>query len=148
MNWIVLKRLHQIYEEGKTRANKTLLKDSEIKFLLDMTKELFLHGTFIKKGRGFDEYYKKHRLDNFQQYKEFLQRNNLEKPQTRFEEKDIQTLVDIEKRMQDGKLNEMRKQFKEKDKGKIEFISLTFFESEKYLLNRPSLMNAVLQLLD
>ena len=146
MNWIILQRLHQIYEEGKTKTNKTLLNDAEIKYLIYSTKELYLVGKFICKGKDFDRYYESLRKDKYKLYKHFLNRNNLLKKQTRFKEENIQTLIDIEKGMQDGTLQKLRNQIIEAEET-VRGVSLMFFENEKYLLKHPSLVNAVKQLL-
>lgn len=145
MNWLVLKQLHQIYEEGKTKSNKILLKDPEILFLLNSTKELYLVGDFIIKKDIFDKYYETHRLDNFHQYREFLQKNNLDNPQARFKEKDIKILIDIDNKMQNKNLNYIKKQVGHK--AKLEYISQVFFGDKKYLFNQVSLTNAVIQLI-
>ena len=110
MNWIVLQRLHQIYEEGKTKINKTLLNDAHINYLLYSTKELYLVGKFIYKGKDFNQYYELYCKDNYEQYKQFLERNNLKRRQTRFKEEDIKVLIGIEQGMENGNLHELRNQ--------------------------------------
>ena len=147
MNWIVLRRLHQIYQEGKTKVIPMLLKDPDIQYLLNHTRELYRHGNYIEKEKDFDQYYEKYRKSKYEKYHEFLVNNKLAKDQTRFEEKDIQILMDIGEKMQNGELYELRDQIIKAEET-VRGVSLMFFKNEKYLLNRQSLINAVKQLLE
>ena len=146
MNWIVLRRLYQIYEEGKTRVVPTLMNNPDIKYLLNHTRELYVNGDYIEKRKDFDKYYETDHKSNYKQYKEFLVQNGFAKPQTRFEEKDIQILMDISKKMNNGELHEIRDQIIKAEET-VRGVSLMFFKNEKYLLNRQSLIDAVKQLL-
>lgn len=146
MKWIVIEHLHRIYLNGETKANKTLLADPRIRYLLEDTKELRHRGNRLVKGRGFDKYYERWHKENYGKYCHFLVRTNLKKPQTRFEENDIKKLIDIEEKMASGELVELRKQIIEAQET-VRGVSLMFFKNEKYLLNRHALTEAVKQLL-
>ncbi|MBO6496630.1 MAG: hypothetical protein JJ978_13745 [Roseivirga sp.] len=146
MNWIVIKALHKIYEKGSVKKNATLLNDSKVKHLINQTIELSVVGDSIIKNQGFDEYYQKNHLSNFHKYSEFLSENGFLKRQTRFKEKEIETLIDISEGMSNGQLASVRKQiidFEESIRG----VSRMFFKNEKYLINKEALTKAVKQLL-
>lgn len=147
MNWNVLTSLHKIYIEGKVKSNKTLLENYDIKHLIDDTRELYEHGQFIVKTEKFNSYYEKYHLNNYKKYDDFLASNNLKKPQTRFEEKDINLLIDIKQGIEDKSLCNLRNQIIEAEET-VRGVSLMFFKNEKYLLRRTALTNAVKQLLE
>ena len=146
MNWMILTSLNRIYKEDKVQSNKSLLANNDVKHLIDNTKELYEHGKFIVKSAKFDSYYEKYHLDNYSKYLNFLDSNNLKKPQTRFEEEDINILIGIKEGIEDRSLCDIRNQIIEAEET-VRGVSRMFFKNEKYLLNRPSLVNAVKQLL-
>ena len=147
MNWIIITQLNEIYRNGKTRKISTLVKDPTIQYLLYNTKELLERGDYIVKGNGFEKYYETHLKVNYEYYHDFLVRNNLKKPQTRFEERDIQVLMDIENRMNTGDLLDLRRQIIDAHET-VRGVSLMFFKHEKYLIGRPSLIDAIKHLLE
>ncbi|MGB0176225.1 MAG: Wadjet anti-phage system protein JetD domain-containing protein [Owenweeksia sp.] len=147
MNWIALKSLNEIHTSGKTRIKETLKKSSEIQYLLETTNEIYASGKHYYPGEGFTEYYLKHHSENFGKYSEFLSRNELLKPQTRFEETDIKILMGIEERMANGDLIPIRDQMIKAEES-VRGVSSMFFHNEKYLLGKPSLIDSVKQLLD
>ncbi|MDR5591658.1 hypothetical protein [Christiangramia sp. SM2212] len=141
MNWTVLKSLNEIYLSGKTKNKASLKKDAEIEHLLN-TRELISLGKNVNKGRGFDDYYEKHHLQDFKDYFTFLEENELIKPQLRFAEEDIKILMDIKTRMDSGELLEIRAQMIEYEES-IRGVSSMFFKNEKYLLGKNALIDAV-----
>ncbi len=147
MNWIALKSLNEIHASGKTRIKETLKLSSEIQYLQETTHEIYASGKYYYPGEGFTEYYLKHHFENFDKYIEFLSRNELLKPQTRFEETDIKILMGIEERMANGDLIPIRDQMIEAEES-VRGVSSMFFHNEKYLLGKPSLIDAVKQLLE
>jgi hypothetical protein len=147
MNWITLKALNEIYLTEKTPKKETVLKDSYIKYMLRDTKELRETSKEILGSNDFKELYRQTHLSNFEKYKSFLVRNALEKPQTRFEESDINILMDIEERMLSGELLEIRDQMIKAEET-VRGVSLMFFKNEKYLEGKESLIKAVKQLLN
>jgi len=85
-------------------------------------------------------------LEKYNVYETFLSKNGLLKPQIRFEEKDIQILMDIENRMDTGELIEIRDQIIQAEET-VRGVSQMFFKNEKYLEKSQALINAVKQLL-
>jgi len=145
MNWITIKSLNEIYQQGQTKIKATLTKDSVVKSILG-TKELIEVGDFLIPGEGFKEYYERYHFDNFLVYTKFLQVKGFLKPQTRFEESDINVLMDIDSKIQSGELLEIRNQMIEAEES-VRGVSSMFFKNEKYLLNKDSLIDAVKEVL-
>lgn len=141
MNWVTLKSLNEVYQHGRTKIKRTLRNDSGIKLILG-TKELIEIGDYYVNGTGFEEYYERYHLENFQSYHEFLDRRSFLKPQTRFEEDDIKILIDIESRMISGELIEIRDQMIKAEES-VRGVSSMFFRNEKYLLKKDSLIDVV-----
>lgn len=146
MNWTVLKSLNEIYLTGKTKKKLTLLEDSEIRHMLKNTKELGEVRNDLVKMDGFDLLYKNKFLDNYIRYLEFLESRDLLKPQTRLQENDILILMDLDNRMKTGELESIRDQIIANEET-VRGVSLMFFRDEKYLEGKPSLVNAVKNIL-
>jgi len=53
----ILNKLKQLYEKGEIKAGKRLLKDPDILFLMNHTKEIYLFGDLIRKTNDFDVYF-------------------------------------------------------------------------------------------
>ncbi len=148
MNWIVLKKLYEVYKNGITESNKTMLEDPQIQYLLESTKELRDSGAYIKIGDDtFKQYYEKRHLKNFEEYDAFLIRNQFKKPQTRFQENDIKILMGIEEGMTTGRLKEIREQIIEAEET-VRGVSKMFFKNEKHLEKSVPLLKAVKKLLN
>lgn len=147
MNWIVLTSLHTIYLDGKVRAKKALDDDPHVQHLVTQTHELHRFARFYKKSHGFNHYYENHHKDNYDAYIAFLERNQFLKSQLRFEEDDIRILMDIEKGMESGDLQDLRDQIVSSEET-VRGVSRMFFKNEKYLLKSEALTNAVKQLLN
>ncbi|HTA27104.1 MAG TPA: hypothetical protein VK809_04915 [Bacteroidia bacterium] len=147
MNWIVLSSLNEVYKTGKTRKKRALLDDPMVRFLLNSTKELKDEVNQIAAGLGFEEYYKSKLLEDFDRFNDFLVSNNLKKPQTRFDEKDIRVLMMLKEKMDNGDLTELRIQIIEANET-IRGVSLMYFKHEKYLDDKPSLLAALSQILE
>ena len=147
MNWIVLTSLHTIYQTGKVRVKKALEDDPHIQHLLTQTHELHRYAGFYEKSHGFDQYYENNHKDNYNSYVAFLERNQLLNSQLRFKENDIRILMEIEMGMENGDLQELRKQIVASEET-VRGVSRMFFKNEKYLLNSEALASAVKQLLN
>ena len=146
MNWIELKALHDLYLSGEVRLNETLSKSSELSFLAHSYKALHFTNQTIQRLDGFAELYNRRYLSNYMQYVTFLQEQGFLKPQTRWEERDIQILMSIRAGLDSGELIGLRDQIiasEESQRG----VSLMFFKNEKYLDTRPSLVEALKRLL-
>ena len=147
MNWIELKALHDLYLNGEVRLNETLSKSSELGFLAHSYKVLQFTSKTIQRLDGFAELYNRRYLGNYMLYFTFLQEQRFLKPQTRWEERDIQVLMTIKSGLDSGELTGLRDQIiasEESQRG----ISLMFFRNEKYLDTRPSLVEALKRLLN
>jgi len=147
MNWITLTALHEIYQLGQTRRRVTIINDPYIAYLIRMTREIAERGEYLIAGNGFNDFYKGRHLANYINYFDFLKRNHLLKPQTRYDETDIQVLMDIEERMATGDLIPLQEQIV-KSNETLRGVSLMFFKNEKYLEGRPSLTEALKKLLN
>lgn len=147
MNWNTLTALNEIYHTGKTRKKPILKNDPHVMHLLTATKELIEDGKFILATSGYNDYYERHHAVDYPVYKEFLQKKELLKPQTRFEENDIKVLIDISERLASGDLIFLRDQII-KSNETVRGISLMFFRNEKYLQKHPSLIEALKIILD
>lgn len=147
MNWIEIKALHDLYLNGEVRLNETLSKSSELGFLAHSYKVLHFTSKTIQRLDGFAELYNRRYSGNYMQYFTFLQGQGFLKPQTRWEERDIQILMTIKVGLDSGELTGLRDQIiasEESQRG----VSLMFFKNEKYLDTRPSLVEALKLLLN
>lgn len=139
MNWIVLKSLNELYITGRTVKKDTVLVNPYVQYLLNSTKELFLYNKEIIASKEFNSLYETNFLDNYFRYYQFLSENQLLKPQTRFRESDIQTLMFIQSQ---------KKQILTDQYSRRKF-STVFFKDEgsKHLDKNPGLEKAVLSIL-
>lgn len=139
MNWIVLKSLNELYLTGRTPKKDTVLKNPYIHFLLNSTKELFVYKKDIVANEGFKLLYESKFLDNYSRYHQFLSQHDLLKPQMRYRESDIQTLMFI----QSQKEQVLKDQYSRR-----KFSSVFFKEKgSKHLDKNPALEKAVLSIL-
>ncbi|OJW83177.1 MAG: hypothetical protein BGO69_18860 [Bacteroidetes bacterium 46-16] len=150
MNWIELKALNALFTDKAVKLNDTLSKSAasgEFNFLINSLKVLDRTHNQIHSLEGFENIYKERYSERFELYKAFLINNNLLKPQTRIEESDLQILMNIKSWRTAGSLEELRKQIIASDES-LRGVSLMFFKNDKYLDNKPSLINALKQVLD
>jgi len=146
MNWTVINALHEIYERGETAKRKSLLQDSKILFLLHQTRELREGVKTIRKGDGFDAYYRANHLQNYLDYQQFLTVTGLLKPQLRFQEEDIRILMELQAGMQNGDLVPIRDEIILAEET-VRGVSQMFFRNEKHLEKSDSLVAAVKSIL-
>ncbi len=146
MNWVVLKALHEIYEQGETAKRKSLLEDSKIIFLLRQTHELREGVKTILKGEGFEEYYQTNHLQNYLAYYGFLENAGLMKSQLRFQEADIKVLMELKAGMESGDLIPIRNEIIVAEET-VRGVSQMFFRNEKHLEKYDSLVSAVKSIL-
>jgi len=147
MNWTVLKALDKLYHQEAVSMNQTLKESGEIAYLIDPLQLIQEQGKHLLVQDGFAPFYEKHYKSNFERYRDFLSTNDLLKIQTRFEEKDIQTLMRIKADKDAGNLDQLRKQLAEADES-VRGVSQMFFKNDKYLDNRPSVVNALKVILE
>jgi hypothetical protein len=146
MNWVTLKALHEIYQQGETAKRKTLLEDSKIRFLLRQTHELREGVSTILKGSGFDDYYRNNHLQNYLDYCQFLENTGVLKPHLRFQETDIKILMELRAGMESGELLPIREEIILAEET-VRGVSQMFFRNEKHLEKSDSLVSAVKSIL-
>lgn len=144
MNWTVLKSLHQLFLDRKTKVKHSLKEDSSFQLLVS-NKEIIEVGKNYLPTLLFDSYYKKHHLNQFPIYFDFLESHNLFKK--RFEEEDIKTLIELQSKKQNGNLIPSREQLIEAQET-VRGFSTMFFKNDKYLDKKDSLIKAINQILD
>jgi hypothetical protein len=147
MNWTVLKALDKLYHHEAVSINQTLKESGEVAYLVDSLQLLQEQSKHLRAQDGFALFYEKHYKSNFEKYRDFLSTNNLLKLQTRFEEKDIQTLIRIKADKDAGNLDQLRKQLAEADES-VRGVSQMFFKNDKYLDNRSSVIDALKVILE
>lgn len=147
MNWTVLKALDKLHRQEAVINNQTLQESGEVAYLMDPLQLIQEQSKYLVAQDGFAAFYEKHYKDNYEKYHHFLSVNNLLKSQTRFEEKDIQTLLKIKTDRDAGDLDQLRAQLIEYDES-VRGVSQMFFINDKYLDNRPSLVDALKTILD
>lgn len=147
MNWIELRALNNLYINGEIKLNDTLAKSGEINYLINSLRILDRTHDKLFVLEGFVELYEKDYLEKYHRYEAFLSDNGLLKPQLRFEENDIRILMNIQTWKNEGTLGELRKQIISSDES-LRGVSLMFFKNEKYLDRKPSLIDALKQILE
>lgn len=146
MNWIELKALYQLSVDHETSLNQTLKQSSVIHYLSDSLQVLEKTTKKLIALDGYQVVYDTHYASTFSRHQNFLQKYNLLKPQTRFELQDIDILMNIAAGMESGDLEELRIQIIAADES-LRGVSLMFFKNEKYILGKPSLIDALKLLL-
>ena len=148
MKWNVLKDLYALYVYGKIKKKKSFLNDPDITHLINSTREICVLSKeiIIPENSSFRQTYEKLYLDNFLRYKDFLQGNQLEKPQIRFEDEDIRQLIEIKDQMDSGSLSLLRQQILKANET-VRGVSFMFFKNEKYLDEKDSLVDAIQKIL-
>lgn len=148
MKWNVLKDMQLLYEYGKIKRKPSFVNDSYINHLIHSTKELcaLRKEVIIPENSTFRQTYEKLYLEKFISYKTFLENNELEKPQTRFEHTDIEQLIDIKAQMDSGSLKLLREQILKANET-VRGISFMFFKNEKYLDDKKALIEAIEKIL-
>lgn len=146
MNWIELNALDTLYRESNVKINETLRNSGVFNYLINSLKVLEKTSKQIIALPDYFEIYKTQYLEKFTRYKSFLLENDLLKPQIRFLENDIIILMKIKSWKTDGVLEELCNQILASDES-LRGVSLMFFKNEKYLDNKPSLINALKSIL-
>jgi len=143
VEWKYLIGLNQLYEKDKTHLK--IGNNSFVKQVLMKQKKLIKpkmgNPKILEAKYGFKEYYEKEFLDYFEYYSNFFQKAGLESNAHKtYNEDDLKSLAFI---------------FYQKDELKKNLTTEYTFSARvfkgkgaKYLTNRPSLRNAVLQLLE
>ncbi|HET8885622.1 MAG TPA: hypothetical protein VFM70_04625 [Salinimicrobium sp.] len=108
-------------------------------------KEIIEIGNYYLPGILFDSYYTRHHLRQYPVYFNFLEVNNL--LNKRFEEEDIKVLMELQLKNQNETLIPNRSQLMEAQET-VRGFSTMFFKNDKYLDKKPSLIEAINQILD
>jgi len=146
MNWREHKALYELYRQGEVRINNTLSKSSEFKYLEQSYGVLRFSTKTILRESGFEDVYERWYLPKYTQYLTFLQKHDLLRPQTQFDAKELDVLIDIGEGMDSGELIPVRDQIVEADES-VRGVSQMFFKHEKYLDTRYALVDALKRLL-
>lgn len=140
LTWRELKALHEMYTTGSTAARIQQhpyimhLKD-DMKFLSNKLG----NSKILLKGKGFDPYYLKNHLSNYQHYFTFLTSRQILNDASRYDEDDIRTLILIE---------ENREEIAKSLTTQRSFSSIFFSDKgSKHLATHPGLEKAVLAIL-
>lgn len=143
IEWKYLVGLHQLYVDGKTKLK--ILNNDYINWILFKQKKLIMfksgNHSIIEANQRYTEFYKVELLDTYNYYNTFFEQSGIENNAKKtFTEEDLKALIFIyynKKELQE-KLTTLKK------------FSANIFENEnsKYLESKPSLKNAVLQLLE
>lgn len=146
MNWIELKALNKLYKEEQITLNETLSQSKEIKYLINSRGVLEQNHKTLIANDAYKMVYEREYYDKYVLYEEFLTQFDLLKPQSRFEESDINKLIDIHNSKKNGDLDELIQQIIANDET-IRGVSEMFFRNEKYLDNKTSLVDALKKIL-
>ncbi|HJO93182.1 MAG TPA: hypothetical protein QF753_07270 [Victivallales bacterium] len=146
MNWTVLKKLEEIYKTGETKKSSSLLKDPQVNNLIKCTKELIELRILVVKGKDYDQYYERFHKANFIKYSDFLRNNGLLTPQCKIKECDLNILIDIKNKINDGEIPSVKDGLIFNNENMAD-ISNMFFKDDKYLYKNKSLSEYVKKLL-
>lgn len=147
MNWIEFKALNNLYRNKEIKLGSTISQSGEFNYLINSLRVLDRSHDKVFALEGFERTYENDYQKRYDEYEAFLSENDLLKPQTRFEESDIEILMDLKLGMESGELLSIRDEIKKKEET-VRGVSLMFFRNEKYLLGKESLINAVKQFLE
>lgn len=150
MNWTVLKALNKLYNNIPVKTNDTILENKTIENYLYATHELEINRGYLKINpyyqQEFKDDYELRFLNNFIKYKNLLVEIGLNKPQTKLKEEEIKALLSLKTDMDNGSLDDTRKQLIEQE-ASVRFVSQMFFKNDKVLDDRESLIEAVKNIL-
>lgn len=143
VEWRYLKGLHQLYTEKKTKLK--ILNNDYIHQILFKQKKLIRYKagnhSIIEANHRYRQFYEQEFLDTYNYYNAFFEKsgieNNAKKP---FTEEDLKALVFIYYNK-----TELQKNLTTQKKFSAQIFK---YENSKYLENKSSLKNAVLQLLE
>lgn len=113
MNWIVLKAMNTLFEKGKVPQKISLDTNGQILYLKNSLHAIEFKGKKIMAMPEYRDIYLEHYNEDYQKYLSFLNEFDLVKPQSRYEESNIQILMKIHALRQDGALDEIRHQILE-----------------------------------
>ena len=149
MNWQSFKSFYELYETGKTKSRPSLVEDSIFKYHAYQTKELLFakKEILVKNRASFNQTFKNRYLNYYNQCLVLLESIGEATPQCRFEVDDILCLVEMKKQIDNGELEEIRKQIIDSNETR-RGVSLMFFKNEKHLDTSEALERAVKNILN
>ncbi len=149
MNWTTMKSLQELYTKGATKAKTTVLRDSEVQFLIHSTSELIHLDKVIKVNPNefFSQTYERDYKEHYCAALDLLDRYDLNSPYIRFQDKDFKVLKEIEMQVEKGELSLLREQIIKAHES-VRGVSQMFFVNDKYLDCKEKLIEAVEKILD
>lgn len=149
MNWQAFKSLQELYETGKTKNRPSLAADAVFKYHTAQTKELLFtkKDILVKNKTLFDQTFKNRYLHKYNECLKLLNSIEENTPQCRFEVDDILCLQEMKRQMDNGDLEEIRRQIIDSDETR-RGVSLMFFKHEKHLDSSDALERAVKKILN
>lgn len=147
MNWVEFKALNNLYRNKEIKLRSMITQSGEFNYLINSIRVLDRSHDKVFVLDGFDQVYENDYQKRYDKYEAFLSENDLLKPQTRFEESDIEKLIDLKQGMESGELISVRNEILKKEET-VRGVSLMFFKNEKYLIGKESLINALKQILE
>ncbi len=147
MNWVEFKALNNLYRNKEIKLRSMITQSGEFNYLINSIRVLDRSHDKIFALDGFNRIYENDYQKRYDKYEAFLSENDLLKPQTRFEESDIEKLIDLRQGMESGEILSIRDEIR-KNEETVRGVSLMFFKNEKYLIGKESLINAVKQILE
>ncbi|MBD2755184.1 hypothetical protein [Spirosoma validum] len=159
MNWLTATKLHQLYTNKSTVSTDQFVSDATIQGFINTTGELCIDGRNVivnnSREESFLEYYELKYLPKYQRYNALLDKHKLltdkngrKKVQVRYEEDELAVLLKLDEQMSDGSVAEIRKQIIEREESIRGVSRMFFFNDEKYLDEKKSLVEALKRVLD
>lgn len=142
MTWYVLKTLNALYHDRFVPKKDSFLADPDVRNMLYSLDALEQTSRHVRTTAEFNSLYEQCYMLRYNSCKIFLEEKNLEKPQSRYEVKDVETLMAIEAKMKNGDLDDLRRQIIAHDTSLRE-VSHMFFKNEKYLEGKNALVDAL-----
>lgn len=144
MNWQSFKSFHELYETGKTKSRPSLIGNAIFRYHAYQTKELlFTKKEILVKNRTlFDQTFNNRYINKYNECLELLNSIEENTPQCRFEVNDILCLKEMKRQMDNGELEDIRRQIIDSNETR-RGVSLMFFKHEKHLDTSEALERAV-----
>jgi len=144
MNWQTFKSLFELYELGRTKSRPGLTNDPTFRYHSYQTRELLFttKEVLVTDRVSFELTFKNRYLRKYNECLELLNNIGENTPQCRFDIEDILRLRDMKYQMENGELEEIRRQIIESSETR-RGVSLMFFKNEKHLDSSSALERAV-----
>ncbi len=147
MNWIEIKALEHLYHYGSVSLNRTLRNSDELNYLADSLNLLERRVREFRTCPDYYSYYEQKFQSKYLNYRDFLESYDVLKPQSRYEEKDILALMEVDEMKRNGTLEEIRQQIIAANET-IRGVSTMFFKNDKHLEGKSSLIDALKKIIE